>query len=73
MERIDTDIDTPISIEEDVVTHDETGVLAQNMRPLLVVHVANAAMRIMSARYPEDLVRRLLPPDKTCGNCCRFR
>jgi hypothetical protein len=37
------------------------------MRPLLVVHVANTAMRIMSARYPEDLIRRPLPPDKTCG------
>ena len=73
MERIDTDIDSPISIEEDVVTHDEARVLAQNMRPRLVVHVANTATRIMSARYPEDLVRRPLRPDKTCGNCCRLR
>jgi hypothetical protein len=73
MERIATDIDTPISIEEDAVTHDETRVLAHNMRPLLVVHLANTTMRITSARYPEDLNRRPLPPDKTCGNCCHFR
>jgi hypothetical protein len=72
-ERIDADIDTRISNEEDGVTHDETRVLTQNIRPLLVVHVANAAMRLMSARYPEDLVRGPLPPDKTCRTRRRFR
>jgi uncharacterized ParB-like nuclease family protein len=29
----------------------------------LAVHVVNTAMRIMSARYPAELVRRPLPPE----------
>ena len=32
-----------------------------HMGPLLAVHVVNTAMRIMSARYPHELVRRPLP------------
>jgi len=63
----------PIARKLGLARCDEARVLAQNMRPLLVVHVANTATRIMSARYPEDLVRRPLRPDKTCGNCCRLR
>jgi len=63
MERLDVDIDTPISIEEDVVTFDELAGMVQSMAmgPLLAVHVVNTAFRIMSARYPEELVRSPLP------------
>jgi len=65
MERLDNDIDTPVSIEDDVVPLDELMAMVQNlhMGPLLVVHVINTAMRIMSARYPMELVRRPLPPE----------
>ncbi|MEP7024619.1 MAG: hypothetical protein ABJB47_12630 [Actinomycetota bacterium] len=64
MERVDTDIGTPISIEEDVAPPDELAALIQNLRmgPALSVHVANTAMKIMSARYPAHLVRTPLPP-----------
>ncbi|MGW4116641.1 hypothetical protein ACWEFJ_37685 [Actinosynnema sp. NPDC004786] len=64
MERLDVDIETPISIEEDVVPLDELLVLIQSMAmgPTLAVHVVNTAMRIMSARYPKELVRSPLPP-----------
>lgn len=63
MERVDTDINTPISIEEDVAPFDELVTMVQTLRlgPTLAVHVANTAMRIMSARYPAELVRRPLP------------
>jgi hypothetical protein len=63
MERVDIDIDTPISIEEDVVPLDELAALVQQLRmgPLLAGHVVNTAMRIMSARYPDELVRAPLP------------
>jgi hypothetical protein len=64
MERVDTDINTPVSIEEDVAPVDELVTMVQDLRlgPTLAVHVANTAMRIMSARYPAELVRRPLPP-----------
>jgi len=62
MERLDIDIDTQISIEEDVVPLDELAALIKGMQmgPLLAVHVANTAMKIMAARYPMELVRRPL-------------
>jgi hypothetical protein len=65
MERVDLDINTEVSIEDDVVTVDELRSLIQNLRlgPTLAVHVVNTAMRIMSARYPADLVRTPLPPE----------
>lgn len=65
MERVDVDINTPISIEEDVASVDELMNLIQNlgMGPTLTVHVVNNALRIMEARYPSELVRRPLPPD----------
>jgi hypothetical protein len=64
MERVDVDIDTSISIEEDVASFDEIQSMVQAFRqgPLLAVHVVNTAMRIMSARYPAELVGRPLPP-----------
>ncbi len=64
MERVDTDIDTPVSIEEDVAPVDELASLIQDLRlgPVLAIHVVNTAMRIMSARYPAELVRTPLPP-----------
>ncbi|MEO6083108.1 MAG: hypothetical protein ABIQ18_08375 [Umezawaea sp.] len=60
---MDLDINTPISIEEDVVPLTELLTLIQTLAlgPTLAVHVVNTAMRIMSVRYPEDLVRTPLP------------
>src|ERR1051326_3614944 len=56
MERVDTDINTPVSIEEDVAPVDELVTMVQSLRlgPALAVHVANTAMRIMSARRSEE-------------------
>lgn len=64
MERVDLDIDTAISIEEDVASHDELLMLVERlaMGPALAVHVVNNAMRIMEARYPPALVHGPLPP-----------
>lgn len=64
MERVDTDINTPVSIEEDVAPAGELASLIQDLRlgPFLAIHVVNTAMRIMSARYPLELVRAPLPP-----------
>lgn len=64
MERVDLDIATEISIEEDVATVDELMNMVGDLGlgPTLAVHVVNNAMRIMSARYPDDLVDRPLPP-----------
>lgn len=64
MERIDVDIDTPVSIE-DMVSTDELMVLTGTLHlgPVLAVHVVNTAMKIMSARYPAELVRRPLTPE----------
>jgi len=65
MERVDLDINTEISFEEDVVPFDELAALigSMGMGPALAVHVVNTAMKIMSARYPADLIRRPLPPE----------
>ncbi|MFC7535355.1 hypothetical protein [Actinoplanes sp. GCM10030250] len=62
MERLDNDINTPISIS-DFVTEDELMGMIKNLRlgALLSAHVVNTAMKIMSARYPAELVRRPLP------------
>ena len=64
MERIDMDIDTPVSID-DMISTDELMVLVGTLHlgPALAVHVVNTAMKIMSARYPAELVRRPLPPE----------
>lgn len=64
MERVDVDINTPVGID-DMVSTDELMVLAGTLRlgPALAAHVANTAMKIMSARYPAELVRRPLPPE----------
>lgn len=65
MERLDLDINTEISIEEDVAGYDEIQILVQTieMGDLLAVHVVNTATRIMIARYPADLVGRPLPAE----------
>ena len=64
MERVDVDITTPVSIDADVVSIEELLSLIQNLRmgSSLAVHVVNTAMRIMSARYPAELVGTPLPP-----------
>ena len=64
MERVDVDIDTPVSIE-DMLSADELMVLVGTLHlgPALTVHVVNTAMKVMSARYPAELARRPLPPD----------
>ncbi len=63
MERIDLDINTEISIEDDVASFDEiySMIQAMLMGPTLAVHVVNTAVRIMAPRYPADLVFRPLP------------
>jgi hypothetical protein len=65
MERVDNDISTPVSIEEDVAPLGELVIIVQRLGlgPSLAVHVVNNAMAIMSARYPADLVRRPLPSE----------
>lgn len=65
MERLDVDIDTPVSIEEDVVSFDELAGLIQSMRlgPTFAVHVVNTALKILAARYPAELVNSPLPPE----------
>jgi hypothetical protein len=62
MERVDTDIDTTVSIE-DFASPEELWTVVQSFRmgPTLAVQVVNTAMRIMSARYPAELVRAPLP------------
>ena len=69
MERVDVDIDTPVSIE-DMLSTDELMVLVGTLHlgPALAVHVVNAAMKIMSARYPAELARRPLHRTMTCAN-----
>jgi hypothetical protein len=64
MERIDLDINTEISIEEDVASVTELSSMTKlGMGSLLMCHVVNTAMQIMLARYPEDLVRTPIPTD----------
>ncbi|WP_143035781.1 hypothetical protein [Lentzea fradiae] len=65
MERLDLDISTPVSIEEDVATLDELVAMVEHFDrgPELVAHVLNTAARVMNARYPAELVRHPLPPD----------
>lgn len=64
MERVEIEINTPVSLEEDVVTVTELMSLIQNLQmgPTLAVHVVNTAMKIMVARYPAELVHNPLPP-----------
>ena len=74
MERVDLDINTPISIEEDVVSVEELMGLIESMLmgPTLMVHIVNTGMRIMSARYldtPARLSRSA--PTRTCGRARR--
>ncbi|MFD9704464.1 hypothetical protein [Lentzea sp. NPDC059081] len=65
MERLDLDIGTPVSIEEDVATLEELVAMVDHFGkgPLLVAHTLNTAARVMTARYPAELVRHPLPPD----------
>lgn len=65
MQRVDLDINTPISIEEDVATLTELQAMVESlmMGPTLAVHVVNTAMRIMAARYPAELVTNPLPAE----------
>ncbi|MFD4638252.1 hypothetical protein ACFWN2_13115 [Lentzea sp. NPDC058436] len=65
MERLDLDIGTPVSIEEDVATLEELVAMVDHFDkgPALLAHTLNTAARVMNARYPADLVRHPLPPD----------
>ncbi|MFD5830664.1 hypothetical protein [Lentzea sp. NPDC060358] len=65
MERLDLDISTPVSIEEDVATLEELVAMVDHFGrgATLVAHVLNTAARVMNARYPAELVRHPLPPD----------
>ncbi|MEV4535982.1 hypothetical protein AB0J82_19380 [Asanoa sp. NPDC049518] len=48
-----------------ILAHNELLSMVRSLRlgPLIAVHVVNTAMRIMSTRYPMELVRRPLPPE----------
>ncbi|MEV4826499.1 hypothetical protein [Micromonospora sp. NPDC049274] len=61
MERLDNDIDTPIGISDAASFDEVMGIIQMGMGSLLALHLVNTAMRIMSARYPEELVRTPLP------------
>lgn len=52
MERVDNDIDTSVSNEEDVAAADEIQSMIESklLGPALAVHVVNTVMQIMSAR-----------------------
>ncbi|MCX2946838.1 hypothetical protein [Lentzea sp. NEAU-D7] len=65
MERLDLDISTPVSIEEDVATLEELVAMVDHFDkgPALIAHALNTAARVMNARYPAELVRHPLPPD----------
>lgn len=65
MRRLDLDIDTPVSIEADVVPLAELQTLIQqlHMAPTLISHVVNTAMEILTARYPTQLVTTPLQPE----------
>lgn len=64
MERVDLDINTEISIEDDVASFNEIHAMIESMAlgPTLAVHVANTALQLMTPRYPAELVRQPLPP-----------
>jgi hypothetical protein len=60
---VDVDMYTPVSIDHMVSTNELMVLIGTlHLGPVLVVHVANTAMKIMSACYPAELVRRPLPP-----------
>ncbi len=65
MERLDLDISTPVTIEDDVATLDELVAMVDHFGkgPALIAHTLNTAARVMNARYPAELVRRPLPHD----------
>ncbi|GAB2763302.1 hypothetical protein GCM10027174_45000 [Salinifilum aidingensis] len=65
MERLDADIDTPVSIEEDVIPARELMLMVDSFHlgSALMERVVNTAMRIYQARYPAELTERPLPPE----------
>ncbi|MEU7474545.1 hypothetical protein AB0A63_01090 [Lentzea sp. NPDC042327] len=65
MERLDLDIATPVSIEDDVATLDELVAMVDHFGKgaELIAHALNTAARVTTARYPAELVRHPLPPD----------
>jgi len=65
MERLDLDISTPVSIEDDVATLEELAAVVDHFGkgPMLIAHTLNTAARVMNARYPAELVHHPLPQD----------
>lgn len=63
MERVDNDIDTSVSNEEDVAAADEIQSMIESklLGPALAVHVVNTVMQIMSAANPPTLSPPLPP------------
>ncbi|MDM4719137.1 hypothetical protein QTQ03_05820 [Micromonospora sp. WMMA1363] len=61
MERLDNGIDTPVGVSDAASFEEVLGMVQTGMGSFLAVHLLNTAMRIMSARYPEELVRLPLP------------
>ena len=61
LERIDNDLDTPISIE-DVAGLDELAGTMQIVTPaVLLCHVTDTAKQIMATRYPLELIATPFP------------
>ncbi|MEU8048112.1 hypothetical protein AB0B71_28695 [Micromonospora echinofusca] len=61
MERLDNDIDTPVGVADAASFEEVVGMIQMGMGSFLAVHLVNTAMRIMSARYPKELVTTPLP------------
>ncbi|MFI5838027.1 hypothetical protein ACIA5A_30590 [Micromonospora sp. NPDC051300] len=61
MERLDVDIDTPVGVGDAASFEEVMGIIQMGMGSFLATHLVNTAMQIMSARYPQELVRTPLP------------
>ncbi|ROP41743.1 hypothetical protein [Saccharothrix texasensis] len=63
LHRFDVDVDAPPAFEPDTVTVDELAVMLDDLdrAAALVARLVNIAVQLMTARYPEPLVRFPLP------------
>ncbi|WP_447002212.1 hypothetical protein ACRAKI_21010 [Saccharothrix isguenensis] len=63
LHRLDVDIDSPPAFEPDTVTVNELAVMLDDLdrTAALVARLVNIAVQLMTARYPEALVRFPLP------------
>ncbi|XVS66447.1 hypothetical protein ACQPYE_10420 [Actinosynnema sp. CA-299493] len=63
LHRFDVDVDAPPAFEPDTVTVNELAVMLDDLdrAAALVARLVNIAVQLMTARYPEELVRFPLP------------